>query len=89
MLTSKRLFPKWKQSWFFPFWKQPLIINELPRDSWQFNACWSYLLLPHLITGVVSISRALRKERWAQRMSSSFWSRPQLGSGTEPPPLQF
>ena len=63
--------------------------NELPRDSWQFNVCWSYLLLPHLITGVVTISRALRKQRRAHRMSSSFLSRPQLGSGADPPPPQF
>ena len=48
-----------------------------------------HLLIPRLITGVVTIFRALRKQRRAQRMSSSFWSRPQLGSGVEPPPPQF
>ena len=51
--------------------------NELPRNPRQFNVSWDYLLLPHLITGVVTISRALRKQRRAQRMSSSFLSRPQ------------
>ena len=48
-----------------------------------------HLLLPHLITGVVTISRALRKQRRAQRMSSSFLSRPQFWSGADPPPPQF
>ncbi len=30
-----------------------------------------------------------RKQRRAQRISSSFLSRPQLGSGADPPPPQF
>lgn len=79
-----------KPSWFFPFWKYPLRENiELPRNPRQFNVFGVYLLLPHLITGVVTISRALRKQRRAQRMSSSFLSRPQSWSGAEPPPPQF
>ena len=59
----------------------------LMRDC-QYSWC-IYLLLPHLITGVVTISRALRKQRRAQRMSSSFLSGPQFWSGAEPPPPQF
>ena len=79
-----------KPSWFFPFWKHPLLeIIELPRNPRQFNVSWDYLLLPHLITGVETISLALRKQRRAQRMSSSFLSRPQFWSGAEPPPPQF
>ena len=71
-----------KPSWFFPFWKHPLLeIIELPRKPRQFNVSWDYLLLPHRITGVATISRALRKQQRAQRMSSSFLLRPQLGSG--------
>ena len=79
-----------KPSWFFPFWKHPLLeIIELPRNPRQFNVSWDYLLLPHLITGVETISLALRKQRRAQRMSSSFLSRPQFWSGADPPPPQF
>ena len=75
-----------KPSWFFPFWKHPLLeIIELPRKPRQFNVSWDYLLLPHLITGVITISRALRKQRRAQRVSLSFLSRPQFWSGAEPP----
>lgn len=48
----------------------------------------TYLLHPRRI-GVVTISLALRKQRRAQRMSSSFLSRPQFWSGAEPPPPQF
>ena len=55
--------------------------NELPRNPRQFNYSWNYLRIPRLITGVVTISRALRKQRRAQRMSSSFLSRPQFWSG--------
>ena len=48
-----------------------------------------YLLIPRLLTGVVTISRALRKQRRARRMSSSFLSQPQFWSGADPPPPQF
>ena len=48
-----------------------------------------YIPLPRLLTGVATISRALRKQRRAQRMSSSFLSRPQFWSGADPPPPQF
>ena len=63
--------------------------NELPRNPRQFNYSWNYLRIPRLITGVVTISRALRRQRRAQRMSSSFWSRPRFWSGADPPPPQF
>ena len=78
-----------EQPWVSPKRKYPLINNEPPRNPQQFIVSWNYLLLFSLITVVVTISRALRKQRRAQRMSSSFWSRPQLGSGADPPPPQF